>query len=86
MTLASLSGTHALLGEQATVANVRAAVRTSSIAHIAAHGVLDERNLFRSHLVLADGDLESWQLFQDARNAALLVFSACDLRRAPDSL
>jgi CHAT domain-containing protein len=52
--IAALYGTTALTGPEATETVIRRALERSDVAHFAVHGVLDERNTRRSHLVLAN--------------------------------
>jgi CHAT domain-containing protein len=74
----------ALTSTKASVSRVIKALPSASIIHIAAHAVIDEDNPYESYIVLNDGHLKAWQLFQAARNSNLLVLSTCDSQRAAD--
>jgi hypothetical protein len=80
--VAMLLHTTPLLGPDATLSRVRAALPSASFVHIASHGVIDPVNPYRSYLALSDGNLEAWELFHSAANAQLVVFSACDTLRS----
>jgi len=61
----------------ATEASFRASVNRASVVHIATHGVLDDNNPMYSHVKLADGPLEAWELLDLDLNVDLAVLSAC---------
>jgi CHAT domain-containing protein len=81
--IAKLVGSDPLLGEAATSWKVREGLHKSRIIHVATHGSIDSENTYRSYLLLANGRFEAWDLFRQAENADLIVFSACDTRRGP---
>jgi CHAT domain-containing protein len=85
--VARILGTEALIGEEATVANVTEHLARADVIHLAAHTTLVADNPFESHLVLSGGDrLEAWRLFRDAPAARLITLSACDTAAAPRAL
>src|SRR5262249_21299457 len=66
-----------LVGEQATAANLVAALDGAQLAHIAAHGRLRTDNPLFSALVLADGPLTVYDLERLTRTPRLVVLPAC---------
>jgi CHAT domain-containing protein/tetratricopeptide (TPR) repeat protein len=67
-----------LLGDNATEANVRAALDDASLLHLATHGYLSEQAPMLSSIVLANGDsLTVSELMGLHLDADLVVLSAC---------
>jgi CHAT domain-containing protein len=67
-----------LVGAQAGVADVLAALNRSRVAHIAAHGSFRSDNPLFSSLRLADGPLTVYDLQGLDRAPHLVVLAACD--------
>ncbi|HWH35374.1 MAG TPA: CHAT domain-containing protein [Acidimicrobiales bacterium] len=80
--IAELSPLHpsatALVGEEATVAAVNAAMDGAALAHVAAHGTFRADNPLFSCLHLSDGQLTVYDLEALAAAPRLVVLSACD--------
>ena len=85
-TIASLYGTKALIGPNATETVVRSKVEESKIVHLAAHGEYNDRNPLFSNIYLAkdeqnnqDGHLEVHEVYGlNLEKASLIVLSACE--------
>ncbi len=75
---ALVPGATALVGEQATVATVSAALGHADLAHVVAHGTFRSDNPLFSSLRLVDGPLTVYDLELLAHVPRLLVLSACD--------
>jgi CHAT domain-containing protein len=77
--VAKLLGAEPLIGEQATVANVRAAIRSDGVRtiHFAAHSMFDETDPSASGILLADGVLRASDLAGTSLSAELVVVSGC---------
>ena len=71
-------GARVLSGDQATAASVLAALGSSDVAHVAAHGRHWAENPLFSRLELADGPLFGYDLDALAAAPGLVVLSACD--------
>ncbi|MEM7353357.1 MAG: CHAT domain-containing tetratricopeptide repeat protein [Acidobacteriota bacterium] len=80
------------LGRQATEAQVKAVGKETTILHIAAHGLLDDRFPLDSALAMTipkrwhegedNGLLQVWEIFEQVRlDADLVTLSACDTGR-----
>jgi hypothetical protein len=82
--VAKMLGVSPIVGSRASVDEVQKALWQSRRVHIAAHGVIDQSNPFRSYLELSDGRLEAWQLSGSTAASELVVLSACDTKRGPD--
>jgi CHAT domain-containing protein len=69
-----------LLGEQATVARVRAGVRGATDVHLACHGVYVTMDPLTSRIILADGDITLDDLLNERLFEAgpVVVASACE--------
>jgi CHAT domain-containing protein len=80
--IASLHHTYAdaevLVGKDASVQNVRRALASASVVHIAAHGTYRSDNALFSSLRLADGPLTVYDLENLRRAPSLMVLSACE--------
>lgn len=74
------------IGPDATESRFKKEGPDYSVVHFATHGVRDDQNPMRSHLVLTqpqskdadDGVLEAWEFMQMDLKADLLVLSACE--------
>lgn len=74
-----------LTGEQATEEKIKLEIQKVSVIHLASHGIIDERSLANSRLVLAksaannneDGVLRAYEIAQMRLSAQLAVLSAC---------
>lgn len=82
--VASILRTTALVGESATESEVRNAASSLTLLHLAAHGVLDEREPRQSYIALAhdsaeDGRLKVGEIFDELRltKRPIVVLSAC---------
>jgi len=69
----------ALVGEQATTAAVMSGLAGATLAHFSCHGFVDKRIDYSGVLVLANGELLTYQHLRDLRRieARLVVLSAC---------
>jgi CHAT domain-containing protein/Tfp pilus assembly protein PilF len=74
----SYRSAHQLVGREATVAAVKAALNGAGLAHIAAHGVFRSDNPLFSSIELADGRLAVYELESLERAPRTMVLSACD--------
>jgi tetratricopeptide (TPR) repeat protein len=81
ITVAEVYGTKALVGDAATVANFSAALRTTSLVHVAAHGLIRADNPLFSSLQLADGPLTVYELERLDSNLDTVVLAACESGR-----
>ena len=75
-----------LIGEDASLARLKAESPNYRVLHLASHAILDSTNPMYSHLLLARttddaGWLEARELMQFNLNAGLLVLSACETAR-----
>ncbi len=77
-------GARSLLGPEATGRALLAALRGSTIVHVAAHGTHEVANPMFSSLRLADGPLFGYDLSAAEGMPAHVVLSACDLGRATE--
>ncbi|MCB1743113.1 MAG: CHAT domain-containing protein [Gammaproteobacteria bacterium] len=76
-------GVDAILGTEATLAEVRARVGTGSqVLHLATHGAFDARAPLHSAVVLSDGrqarSVTALDLFEQPLHSRLVVLSACE--------
>ena len=69
----------ALVGEQATTSAVMSGLAGATLAHFSCHGFVDKRIDYSGVLVLANGELLTYQHLRDLRRieARLVVLSAC---------
>jgi CHAT domain-containing protein len=69
----------ALAGEQATTEAVTSGLANATLAHFSCHGSVDKRIDYSGALVLANGELLTYQQLRDLRRieARLVVLSAC---------
>jgi CHAT domain-containing protein len=88
-TLATIYGppqTTVWMASSTTEAQFKKEAHDYSVIHFATHGVRDDRNAIRSHLLLTqrtagnveDGTLEAWEFMQMTLSANLIVLSACE--------
>jgi CHAT domain-containing protein len=73
---------HALLEEEATLAQVRQAMPQHGALHLAAHGDFRADNPLFSGLALADGWLTTLDIFSLRLQASLVTLSACQTGRS----
>ncbi|MBG6065019.1 CHAT domain-containing protein [Micromonospora ureilytica] len=76
----------ALVGEQATVDTVTAALSGARLAHIATHGTFRADNPLFSTLELADGPLFAYELERLSTAPGCVIASACESGRAEATL
>jgi hypothetical protein len=76
--VAAIHGTVAMVDDAATVEAVLAAMSTTGVTHLAAHGRLSTDNPLFSDLLLADGPLVVYDLQRLARAPHTVVLAACD--------
>lgn len=81
--IASLYQHKALLGKEATLANIRTAIGNKTpILHLATHAYFDHEKPLNSALVLTGRDqaylLTAAELFEEPLSASLVVLSACE--------
>jgi CHAT domain-containing protein len=79
------------VGAAAAEKPFRESAPTARVIHIAAHGIVDERNALHSRILLAggsggdvgndDGWVEAWELMRMGLHADLAVLSACESGR-----
>ncbi|MGA7847936.1 MAG: CHAT domain-containing protein [Terriglobales bacterium] len=93
--IAKLYGTTALLGENATEAEVRKRIEKADVIHLATHGMLQTALPMSSGVLLTppakqpaigetddDGVLQAWEIFGQLKlRAELVVLSACQTAR-----
>jgi hypothetical protein len=75
---AEAPGARVLVGPAATVPAVLSAMEGAGTVHIACHGAFRADNPLFSHLTLADGPLNAYDLTRLRRPPRLLVLSACE--------
>ncbi len=80
--VADLWNGHAILEEDATLAQVREAAPHSRILHLATHGEFRADNPLFSGLALADGWLTTLDVFDMRLQASLVTLSACQTGRS----
>jgi tetratricopeptide (TPR) repeat protein len=76
--VARVLGVTPLLGQEATMKTVRAALADSPLIHIAAHATFDADDPMRSAIHLFDGDLTVSRVIGEWSTADLVVLSACE--------
>jgi CHAT domain-containing protein len=75
---AEFLGSDSLIAANATIANVRAALRAATWVHFACHAFNDPMSPSRNRLLLHDGDLDIAQISQlRLENAMVAYLSAC---------
>jgi tetratricopeptide (TPR) repeat protein len=74
-------GATVLVGDEATTPRLRAALESTSMLHLAAHGRLRSDNPLFSSLVLADGPLTVYELEQVSSRPHHVVLAGCDTGR-----
>lgn len=75
-------GARALVGEDASVERIAAALAAPGIVHLAAHGRHEQDNPLFSSLRLADGPLFAHELDAGGEVPDLVVLSSCEVGRA----
>ncbi|MGQ0837751.1 CHAT domain-containing protein [Actinokineospora sp.] len=80
--VAAVHGTTAVVGDQATVDAVLAALGTADVIHLAAHGRLAVDNPLFSALLLHDGPLVAYDLERLPRVPHTVVLASCDTGRS----
>jgi CHAT domain-containing protein len=70
---------HALVGEQATTGAVTSGLAKATLAHFSCHGFVDKRIDYSGTLLLANGEILTYQHLRDLKRieARLVVLSAC---------
>lgn len=81
LAVAGVYGTKPLVGAAATVAHVSSALRTASLVHVAAHGLIRADNPLLSSLQLADGPLTVYELERLDSDLDTVVLAACESGR-----
>ncbi|MEU6239170.1 CHAT domain-containing protein [Kitasatospora sp. NPDC047058] len=77
--VAELLGLRAEVGEEVTLARVRAALREDGLVHLAAHGLLSAGDGFERGMELADGRLRARALLGEQTTACgTVVLSGCE--------
>ncbi|MGN9812833.1 CHAT domain-containing protein [Micromonospora sp. BQ11] len=79
--VAAIHGGRSLVGVDASVDAVRAALAQSGLVHLAAHGRLSAENPLFSDIALADGPLMIYDVERLPRVPHTLVLAACDSGR-----
>ncbi|HLK15889.1 MAG TPA: CHAT domain-containing protein [Fimbriimonadaceae bacterium] len=67
--------------DHATPPELLDGVRKARYVHLSCHCFVDAGNPYATHLIVKDGNIESWQLFDAAAGAELLVLSACETQQ-----
>jgi len=80
--VAAIHQTAPLVGGDATVSAVRAALSQAGLVHIAAHGRLQTQNPLFSWLQLADGPFTAYDIESLSRVPRMVVLAACDSARS----
>jgi tetratricopeptide (TPR) repeat protein len=75
---ASWPGAELLTGHQATTEEVRKALATADVVHVAGHGTHQQESPLFSSLRLVDGPLYAYELDADGGSAPCVVLSACE--------
>lgn len=80
--VAALTGGVAYVEEEATVERITAVSSHANILHLATHGSFNPQNPLFSGLTLADGPLNTLDIFNLRLNASLVTLSACQTGRS----
>ncbi len=75
---ASWPGAELLTGPEATTEEVRKALATADVVHVAGHGTHQQESPLFSSLRLVDGPLYAYELDADGGSAPCVVLSACE--------
>ncbi len=75
---ASWPGAELLTGREATTEEVRKALATADVVHVAGHGTHQQESPLFSSLRLVDGPLYAYELDADGGSAPCVVLSACE--------
>jgi len=77
--VATMLGTKALIGPQASKAKLQTSLSEVRVAHLATHAYFEPNSPLDSGVVFADGDvLTAREVLDDRLSADLLVLSACE--------
>lgn len=80
--VAALTGGVAYVEEEATIERITAVSAHANILHLATHGNFNPQNPLFSGLTLADGSLNTLDIFSLRLNASLVTLSACQTGRS----
>lgn len=76
--ISELLGGNIYTNDNATTEAFWSSTVSSSVLHIATHGVIDNENPMYSQLEFSDGSITASQLYAESIDAQLVVLSACD--------